>query len=208
MKFLQKLGKALMLPVAVLPICGILMGIGYWLCPATMQGGDIQGAANLIGLFLVKAGAALILLLWREYQKKQTHELNLCLKAFAVLGIAGIIAIILYRVFSIYWYVVIFQFGIFLYITFLFGGLLCKVSNEIQFHLEQTVFERMSVEDRMTGLKNRKAFEKCMEEVQEDAILLKNALLLFIHIDGLKEINDMNGMQMGDEAVIRIARSI
>ena len=36
------------------------MGIGYWLCPATMQGGDIQGAANLIGLFLVKAGAALI----------------------------------------------------------------------------------------------------------------------------------------------------
>lgn len=42
MKFLQKLGKALMLPVAVLPICGILMGIGYWLCPATMQGGDIH----------------------------------------------------------------------------------------------------------------------------------------------------------------------
>lgn len=33
MKFLQKLGKALMLPVAVLPICGILMGIGYRLCP-------------------------------------------------------------------------------------------------------------------------------------------------------------------------------
>ena len=60
MKFLQKLGKALMLPVAVLPICGILMGIGYLLCPATMQGGEIQGAANLIGLFLVKAGGALI----------------------------------------------------------------------------------------------------------------------------------------------------
>ena len=54
MKFLQKLGKALMLPVAVLPICGILMGIGYYLCPATMQGGDIEGARNLIGLFLVK----------------------------------------------------------------------------------------------------------------------------------------------------------
>ena len=27
MKYLQKLGKALMLPVAVLPICGILMGV-------------------------------------------------------------------------------------------------------------------------------------------------------------------------------------
>ncbi len=60
MKYLQRLGKALMLPVACLPICGILMGIGYWLCPATMQGGDISGAANLIGFFLVKAGGALI----------------------------------------------------------------------------------------------------------------------------------------------------
>ena len=60
MKFLQKLGKALMLPVAVLPICGILMGIGYWLCPATMQGGEITGVAHLISLFLVNAGGALI----------------------------------------------------------------------------------------------------------------------------------------------------
>ena len=60
MKKLQKLGKALMLPVAVLPICGILMGIGYALCPATMQGGDIEGAIQMIGFFLVKAGGALI----------------------------------------------------------------------------------------------------------------------------------------------------
>ncbi|MCR4695102.1 MAG: PTS transporter subunit EIIC [Pseudobutyrivibrio sp.] len=60
MKFLQKLGKALMLPVATLPLCGLLMGIGYMLCPATMQGGDINGFANLLGLFLVKAGGALI----------------------------------------------------------------------------------------------------------------------------------------------------
>ena len=60
MKYLQKLGKAFMLPVAVLPICGILMGIGYLLCPATMQGGDITGVIPVIGFFLVKAGAALI----------------------------------------------------------------------------------------------------------------------------------------------------
>lgn len=60
MKYLQKLGKALMLPVAVLPICGLLMGIGYALCPGAMQGGDIKGVIPLIGLFLVKAGGALI----------------------------------------------------------------------------------------------------------------------------------------------------
>lgn len=60
MKYLQKLGKALMLPVACLPICGILMGIGYALCPATMQGGEMSGFLNMLGFFLVKAGGALI----------------------------------------------------------------------------------------------------------------------------------------------------
>lgn len=49
-----------MLPVACLPICGILMGIGYALCPSTMQGGEINGILNMIGFFLVKAGGALI----------------------------------------------------------------------------------------------------------------------------------------------------
>ncbi len=60
MKYLQRLGKALMLPVACLPICGILMGIGYWLCPASMQGGEITGGLQIVGFFLVKAGGALI----------------------------------------------------------------------------------------------------------------------------------------------------
>lgn len=49
-----------MLPVAVLPICGLLMGIGYFLCPSTMQGGTVEGLAQIIGFLLVKAGGALI----------------------------------------------------------------------------------------------------------------------------------------------------
>ena len=60
MKTLQKLGKALMLPVSVMPICGLLMGLGYCLCPAAMQGGEIAGIAAQIGYFLIRAGGALI----------------------------------------------------------------------------------------------------------------------------------------------------
>ncbi len=64
MKYFQKLGKSLMLPVACLPICGILMGIGYILAPAAMAG-EVQGftAGGFMysaGLFLIKAGGALI----------------------------------------------------------------------------------------------------------------------------------------------------
>ena len=49
MKYLQKLGKALMLPVAVLPICGILMGLGYALAPGVMgvPGAPTSGAAYI-----------------------------------------------------------------------------------------------------------------------------------------------------------------
>ena len=68
MKKLQKLGKALMLPVAVLPICGILMGLGYLLCPAYMMGNEwaaslghaTSGVAYSIGYVMIKAGGALI----------------------------------------------------------------------------------------------------------------------------------------------------
>ena len=68
MKKLQKLGSALMLPVAVLPICGILMGLGYLLCPAYMMGGDwaaslghaTSGLGHSIGYVMIKAGGALI----------------------------------------------------------------------------------------------------------------------------------------------------
>lgn len=61
MKYLQKLGKAMMLPVSCLPICGILMGLGYALAPAAMgAAGATEGFAYILGVFLIKAGAALI----------------------------------------------------------------------------------------------------------------------------------------------------
>ena len=62
--YLQRLGKALMLPVSCLPICGILMGLGYALAPAAMAGevnGYVaSGLSYTIGFFLIKAGGALI----------------------------------------------------------------------------------------------------------------------------------------------------
>ncbi len=56
MKYLQKLGKALMLPVSCMPVCGLLMGLGYCLCPAAMQGGEVTGIIAEIGYFLIRAG--------------------------------------------------------------------------------------------------------------------------------------------------------
>lgn len=54
LKYLQKIGKALMIPVAVLPAAAVLMGIGYWIDPTGW------GANSQLSAFLIKAGAALI----------------------------------------------------------------------------------------------------------------------------------------------------
>lgn len=54
MKFFQRLGRSLMLPVAVLPVAAILNGIGYWIASAT---GDEN---NLAAVFLQAAGGALL----------------------------------------------------------------------------------------------------------------------------------------------------
>lgn len=54
MKYLQRLGKSLMLPVACLPVAAILQGIGYWIDPTGW------GANNVIAAFLLKGGGCLI----------------------------------------------------------------------------------------------------------------------------------------------------
>ena len=53
-KFLQKIGKAIMVPVAVLPAAAILMGIGYWVDPTGW------GANSSTAAILIKAGSAII----------------------------------------------------------------------------------------------------------------------------------------------------
>ena len=52
--YLQKVGKALMVPVATLPAAAILMGVGYWIDPHGW------GANSALASFLIKAGSAII----------------------------------------------------------------------------------------------------------------------------------------------------
>nr|WP_276515476.1 N-acetylglucosamine-specific PTS transporter subunit IIBC [Pantoea cypripedii] len=51
---MQKVGRALMVPVATLPAAAILMGVGYWIDP------DSWGAGNALAALLIKSGAAII----------------------------------------------------------------------------------------------------------------------------------------------------
>lgn len=52
--YFQRLGRSLMLPVAVLPAAAVLMGIGYYIDPSGWGGESVAAA------FLIKSGSALI----------------------------------------------------------------------------------------------------------------------------------------------------
>ncbi|MUK32104.1 PTS glucose transporter subunit IIBC [Aliivibrio fischeri] len=52
--YMQKVGKALMVPVATLPAAAILMGVGYWMDPTGW------GANSVFAAFLIKSGGAII----------------------------------------------------------------------------------------------------------------------------------------------------
>ncbi|WP_373098877.1 MULTISPECIES: N-acetylglucosamine-specific PTS transporter subunit IIBC [Pasteurellaceae] len=54
LNYLQKIGRALMVPVAALPAAAVLMGIGYWIDP------DGWGANSQLAALLIKSGAAII----------------------------------------------------------------------------------------------------------------------------------------------------
>ncbi|CAM3427039.1 MULTISPECIES: N-acetylglucosamine-specific PTS transporter subunit IIBC [Yersinia] len=54
LSYLQKVGRALMVPVATLPAAAILMGVGYWIDPVGW-GGD-----NALAALFIKSGSAII----------------------------------------------------------------------------------------------------------------------------------------------------
>jgi PTS system N-acetylglucosamine-specific IIC component len=54
MNYFQRMGKSLMLPVAVLPAAAILTGIGYWIDPTGW------GEGSPVAAFLIKAGNSIL----------------------------------------------------------------------------------------------------------------------------------------------------
>ena len=52
--YIQRLGRALMLPVACLPAAALFLGIGYWIDPSGW------GGSNVVAAYLCKTGSAIL----------------------------------------------------------------------------------------------------------------------------------------------------
>lgn len=82
-----------------------------------------------------------------------------------------------------------------------------EVMEELQRNLETVRKEAMT--DGLTGLSNRKAFDKALTRVMEEATAEGQSFsLLMVDIDHFKSFNDNFGHQIGDQVLRLVARTL
>ncbi len=69
-------------------------------------------------------------------------------------------------------------------------------------NIEKNMYQRMAYTDDMTGMRNRRAFDRDTEVFGESS---DGVAVLYVDMNGLKQINDTWGHQKGDEAIKIIA---
>ena len=159
-------------------------------------------------LLLASGVLTLVCLLWKEYQKEKNRELFLILVSFGAVGSGGVLALLLYWILKISYYDVFFDIGILAFIILLVRNLIIVVVKNFRFKTEMLVYERLAKEDKLTGLKNRRAFDEFMADVVAKAGTYRDVFLVFMDLNHLKDVNDRYGHGVGDEMVIGAARCI
>ena len=192
----------------------------YWVEGGFYVNAILQGILNSLGVFefvdmlfvthLLLFGSVGIAswILIKEYREKQTGELRSILKAFLMLSAGGLLAIVLYWLLEIPYYEIIFECGILIFVILLMAGIIAAMTKNIQFRTEMMVYQRLAREDRLTGMKNRRAFEEYLTELQKKADTYENVALIFMDLNQLKSVNDCYGHNAGDELLIASARCI
>lgn len=150
----------------------------------------------------------LFALLWREEQKNPSADVRQVLIAFGLLGAVGVLSILLYWALGITRYDLIFQAGTIIFMAINMAGIGMKTVDNMRFRTEAKIYERLSKEDQLTGMPNRKAYEAVLNEMETEACGWKDAVLVYLSLRRLKDMNDSFGQGMGDELIIIAARCI
>lgn len=148
-----------------------------------------------------------VILSVHEYKKSSDKDLAVCIRAFITEGIVGVITIICY-IFKFNAYQNMFQIGILLFVLILLYSLGKEIAESMKYRTEIEAYRRMAEEDKLTGLKNRRAYDVMIQSMEENRRQCKNALMIFADLNGLKAVNDNFGHNDGDELITAAAYCI
>jgi diguanylate cyclase (GGDEF)-like protein len=68
---------------------------------------------------------------------------------------------------------------------------------------EKEIYEKLAYDDRLTGAKNRLAYEQDFEKLFDDKKVVDQLQLIYLDFDDLKTVNDIYGHLEGDEVLKR-----
>lgn len=156
---------------------------------------------------LLLAGGSLLVagLLLREYRNSRDRELRVIFWAFVFLAASGLIAIALYWALKIPYYGLIFELGLLVFVLCLLRALIITLADNFRFKTEAAVYKRLSREDRLTGLGNRRDFEEFLTGLEKMADAYEDIALVFLDLNRLKHVNDRFGHSAGDELIVGAA---
>ena len=75
----------------------------------------------------------------------------------------------------------------------------------VERHRLQVTLRQLSLTDQLTGLYNRRGFLTLAEHHLKLVRRTRGLLLIYLDVDGLREINDTYGHHEGDRAIIKVA---
>lgn len=166
----------------------------------------IQSIAGTHLVIILTIGGILVQYLNLIFHKKVTeHAVYISCIAFSVFGLIDI--------FRFYFgnpsqnSVLFSQFGLFLFFLILSYYTVQRGVLDHESRLRQEFFEHMAFTDLLTGIPNRNAFERMMDQYRTHGIK-KHPLILVADLNSLKHINDTLGHARGDEAIMTVAHCL
>lgn len=159
---------------------------------------------QVLFLFMIVAFAVVSA---RADKKDMSEDIRLFMRGFKVAGGFSIVAMICYMV-GLSFYRVIFQIGIILFIGLIIYGLAQEIWTNMQYRAKADYYQRIAEEDRLTRLKNQRAFDMLMYDIEKDRENYKNAVMVYVDVNDLKSINDRYGHEAGNRTIVAAARCI
>ncbi len=98
--------------------------------------------------------------------------------------------------------------GVTVFAVLLFLMILCKEVKFIEERRMMDIYRELAFKDNLTGLGNRAAYDRKMEEIRDNGNEDMLVQLLMLDVNGLKHINDNLGHYAGDKIILGAAQCI
>ena len=180
---------------------------------------SLTGAVGLHKMFIVSHAFSFVdmvvcIIMLRKHRKasKKNRENLLTEIGIIAISVSAVLAMVMYWAISPDNYRNSLLIGIIVFLMLLFASVVDKnikrrKAEELQMS-EAKIYEELSMHDQLTGLKNRRAFEQQMSEIEANVEATKDAVLIMMDINGLKITNDQYGHSAGDELILSAAKTI